>query len=105
MEQTSAAPSLAWQCGVKELHPARPAVSEKTTLLDGQRATFVAPALIAQKSLYSDPDLVREDFGAAWVYLIGPFAGAMIAVAFESVLKGPPTITGDDRGAGHAGER
>ena len=40
------------------------------------------------------PDLVRGDFGAAWVYLIGPFAGAMIAVAFESVLKGPPTITG-----------
>ena len=40
------------------------------------------------------PDLVRGDFGAAWVYLIGPFAGAMIAVAFESVLKGPPTTTG-----------
>jgi len=40
------------------------------------------------------PDMVRGDFGAAWVYLIGPFAGAMIAVAFESVLKGPPTIMG-----------
>ncbi len=40
------------------------------------------------------PDLVRGDFGAAWVYLIGPFAGAMIEVAFEWILKGPPTITG-----------
>ncbi len=40
------------------------------------------------------PDLVRGDFGAAWVYLIGPFAGAMIGVAFEWILKGPPTITG-----------
>lgn len=36
------------------------------------------------------PDLVRGDFGAAWVYLIGPLAGAMIAVAFEWILKGPP---------------
>ncbi len=40
------------------------------------------------------PDLVRGDFGAAWVYLIGPLAGAMIAVAFEWILKGPPSITG-----------
>src|SRR5580693_3880486 len=98
MEQTSAEPKFGMrQCSVKELHPARPAVSEKTTLLDGQRATFVAPALVAQKFLYSDPDLVRGDFGVAWVYLIGSFAGAMIAVAFESVLKGPPNHYGDDR--------
>lgn len=40
------------------------------------------------------PDLVRGDFAAAWVYLIGPFAGAMIGVAFEWILKGPPTVTG-----------
>jgi aquaporin Z len=40
------------------------------------------------------PDLVRGDFTAAWIYLVGPFAGATIAVAFEWILKGPPTMTG-----------
>ena len=40
------------------------------------------------------PDLVRWDFATTWVYLIGPLAGAMIAVAFERILKGPPTATG-----------
>ncbi len=40
------------------------------------------------------PDLVRWDFTAAWVYIIGPLAGAMIAVAFEWILKGPPTSAG-----------
>jgi aquaporin Z len=40
------------------------------------------------------PDLVRWDFSAGWVYLIGPLAGAMIAVGFEWILKGPPTPTG-----------
>jgi aquaporin Z len=40
------------------------------------------------------PDLVRGDFSAAWVYLVGPLAGAMIAVAFEWILKGPPTRPG-----------
>jgi len=40
------------------------------------------------------PDLVRWDFSAGWVYLVGPLAGAMIAVAFEWILKGPPTKTG-----------
>ena len=40
------------------------------------------------------PDLVRLDFAAGWVYLIGPFAGALIGVAFEWILKGPPTRAG-----------
>lgn len=40
------------------------------------------------------PDLVRGDFTAAWVYLVGPLVGAMIGVAFEWILKGPPTATG-----------
>jgi aquaporin Z len=40
------------------------------------------------------PDLVSGDFNAAWVYLVGPLVGAMIAVAFEWILKGPPTATG-----------
>ena len=40
------------------------------------------------------PDPVRGDFAAAWIDVIGPFAGAMIAVAFEWILKGPPTTMG-----------
>ncbi|WP_434666944.1 aquaporin [Paraburkholderia sp. A3BS-1L] len=40
------------------------------------------------------PGLILRDFDAAWVYVIGPFAGALIGVAFESILKGPPTATG-----------
>jgi aquaporin Z len=40
------------------------------------------------------PDLVRGEFHTTWIYLIGPLAGAMIAVAFEWILKGPPTKTG-----------
>jgi len=40
------------------------------------------------------PDLIRGDFGSTWVYLVGPLAGAMIAVGFEWILKGPPTTTG-----------
>jgi len=40
------------------------------------------------------PDLLIGDFSAAWIHLIGPLVGAMIAVAFEWILKGPPTTTG-----------
>ena len=40
------------------------------------------------------PDLVRGEFGTAWIYLIGPLAGALIGVAFEWILKGPPTTMG-----------
>lgn len=40
------------------------------------------------------PDLIRWNFDAAWVYFIGPFAGAIIGVVFESALKGPPTASG-----------
>jgi aquaporin Z len=40
------------------------------------------------------PDIVRGEFNAAWVYLVGPLAGAMIAVVFEWILKGPPTQPG-----------
>ena len=40
------------------------------------------------------PDLVRGDFKGAWIYVVGPLVGAMIGVAFEWILKGPPTATG-----------
>jgi aquaporin Z len=34
------------------------------------------------------PDLVIGDFGHFWVYVVGPFAGALIAVAFAWILRG-----------------
>ncbi len=41
------------------------------------------------------PDLVRGDLGTAWIYLVGPFVGAIIAVGFEWILKGGPSLAGD----------
>ncbi|HEX6461152.1 MAG TPA: aquaporin [Thermoleophilaceae bacterium] len=35
------------------------------------------------------PDLIRGDFGGFWIYLVGPFAGALLAVLFAIVLRGP----------------
>jgi aquaporin Z len=34
------------------------------------------------------PDLVRGDFSHAWVYLVGPVLGALVAVAFAVALRG-----------------
>jgi aquaporin Z len=34
------------------------------------------------------PDLVRGDFSHAWVYLVGPVLGALVAVAFAITLRG-----------------
>jgi aquaporin Z len=45
------------------------------------------------------PDLVRWDFTSYWVYLAGPLAGALLAVLFASVLRGP----GGDPGGRKAG--
>ena len=41
------------------------------------------------------PDLVRGDLSTVWIYVAGPILGAMIAVCFEWILKGPPTTAGD----------
>jgi aquaporin Z len=35
------------------------------------------------------PDVVRGDFANFWVYLAGPLTGALIAVLFAYVLRGP----------------
>ena len=40
------------------------------------------------------PDLLTGDYSGAWIYLFGPLAGAMIAVVFEWILKGPATTAG-----------
>ncbi len=37
------------------------------------------------------PDLGRLDLGAEWVYVAGPLAGAVIAVAVSWLLHGPPS--------------
>jgi aquaporin Z len=37
------------------------------------------------------PDIVRGNFNTSWIYILGPFLGAFIAVAFEWVLKGKPS--------------
>ena len=34
------------------------------------------------------PDLVLGDFSHSWVYLVGPIAGGLIAVAFAFILRG-----------------
>ncbi len=39
------------------------------------------------------PDLIRGNLGTCWIYIVGPLIGAMIAVGFEWILKGKPTIT------------
>ena len=35
------------------------------------------------------PALVSGDFSSYWVYVIGPLAGALIAVGFAHILRGP----------------
>jgi aquaporin Z len=35
------------------------------------------------------PDLVLNDWSGFWIYLAGPIAGALLAVAFAWVLRGP----------------
>jgi aquaporin Z len=40
------------------------------------------------------PDLVRGDLHSTWIYVLGPLLGALVAVAFEWILKGRPTAHG-----------
>lgn len=51
------------------------------------------------------PDVLRGDFSTTWIYLVGPLIGALIGVAFEWILKGPPTAEGSKAAQGTAGER
>jgi aquaporin Z len=55
-------------------------------------ASFSGASMNPVRSLA--PDLVRGDLATTWIYLVGPFVGAAIGVAFEFILKGPPTRTG-----------
>ncbi len=40
------------------------------------------------------PDLIRGDLSTTWIYVVGPLAGATIAVGFEWILKGKATAAG-----------
>ena len=46
------------------------------------------------------PDVLRWDFTSYWVYVVGPLAGALLAVMFANVLRGP----GGDPGGVRAGQ-
>ena len=35
------------------------------------------------------PDAILGDFSHLWVYVVGPLAGALLAVAFARILRGP----------------
>ena len=50
------------------------------------------------------PDFFRGDFSTSWIYLVGPLIGALIGVAFEWMLKGPPTAEGSKAAQGSASE-
>ncbi|HEV8498452.1 MAG TPA: aquaporin [Gemmatimonadaceae bacterium] len=51
------------------------------------------------------PDLVRGDFTTTWIYIVGPLVGAIIAVGFEWILKGPATREGTVTAQGTPDER
>ena len=40
------------------------------------------------------PDLVDESFAHYWLYVVGPIAGALLAVAFAWILRGPADAGG-----------
>lgn len=46
------------------------------------------------------PMLVGGDLTNYWIYLVGPIAGALVAVAFEWIIKGRPTRAGAEAAQG-----
>ncbi len=46
------------------------------------------------------PMLVGGDLTNYWIYLVGPIVGALVAVAFEWILRGGPTKAGAEAAQG-----
>ena len=46
------------------------------------------------------PALVSGDLGQAWIYVVGPLAGALLAVALAWALRGPPSRAADEAAQG-----
>ncbi len=46
------------------------------------------------------PELVAGNLTHYWIYLVGPIAGAMVAVGFEWILRGKPTQAGAEAAQG-----
>ena len=51
------------------------------------------------------PMLVGGDLTNYWIYLVGPLLGAMVAVAFEWILRGRPTKAGAEAAQGTLDEQ
>jgi aquaporin Z len=51
------------------------------------------------------PDIVRGNFATTWIYVAGPFVGALIGVAIEWLLKGSPSEEGDRTAQGRLGKQ
>ena len=49
------------------------------------------------------PALVGGQWRSAWVYVVGPLAGGVLAVAVAWLLRGPPTSAGDQAAQGDLG--
>ena len=64
-------------------------------------STFTGASMNPARSL--GPDLVRGDLATLWIYIVGPLIGAAIGVAFEWILKGPPTEAGARAAQGEEG--
>jgi aquaporin Z len=61
-------------------------------------SAFTGASMNPARSL--GPDVLRGDLGTLWIYIAGPLVGAAIGVAFEWILKGPPTKAGTEAAQG-----
>jgi aquaporin Z len=46
------------------------------------------------------PDLIAGDLSQLWIYIVGPIAGGLVAVAFDRLLHGPPSAAGTQAAQG-----
>jgi aquaporin Z len=60
--------------------------------------TLTGASMNAARTL--GPDLVRGNFSTTWIYLVATFIGAIVAVLFEWMLKGEPSLHADKEAQG-----